>query len=98
MFDISQKFVLPLIFKGIEVDCRKNTYCGRDNCYNMKITKVRTVFFKEVVFPRKKIVKCSCLHVNSYFIIDTYKTYKKGRDYFSDYLEIATFAETSGIP
>ena len=89
MFNISQKFVLPLMFKGIEVDCRKYTYCGRGNFYNMKITKVRAVFFfKELVFQCKKLVKCSCLHVNSYFIIDAYKTYIKGRDYFSDYLEI----------
>ena len=80
VFNLSQKFVLPLIFKCIEVDCRKYTYCGRNNCSNMKIVKVRDVFFNELVFLCKKIVKCSCLHVNPYFIIDAYKTHKKGRN------------------
>ena len=45
LFNVSQKFILPLIFKGIEVDCRKYTHYDKYSCSNMKIIKIRDVFF-----------------------------------------------------
>ena len=44
VFNLSQTFVLLLILKGIEVDCRKYTHCEKYNCSNMKIIKVRALF------------------------------------------------------
>ena len=67
VFNVFQKFVLPLIFESIEVECRKYTDCDKYNCYNKKIIKVRVDFFKELLFLFKKLVNCSCLCVNSYF-------------------------------
>ena len=49
VFNVSQKFVLPLLLTGIEVNCRKYTYSTSSNSFNLKITKIKVLFFRELV-------------------------------------------------
>ena len=52
------------------------------------MTKIKVKFFRELVNLCKKLTSFSCLTVNSYFIIHAFKTYEKGKDFLSNYLEI----------
>ena len=77
VFNVSQKFVLPLLLTGIEVNFRNYTYCTSSNCFNLKITKIKVLFFRELVNLCKQLAEFSRLNVNPYFIIDAYKTRKR---------------------
>ena len=87
-FNILQKFDLLLILAGINADCRKYTVCTSSNCLNLKINKVKAVFFGELVNLCVKLHKFSCLSVNPYFVIDVFGTDKRGQYFFGQYLEI----------
>ena len=52
----------------------------------MKISKVRAIFFRELVAFCKKLCEVSCDNFDPNFIIDVFKKYKKGENYFSEYL------------
>ena len=88
VFNVSQRFILPLILKSINADYRKNTVCTSSNCLYLKINKVKVIFFRELVNLCRKLRGLSYLGVNPYFIIDAFETYERGEDFFSQYLEI----------
>ena len=77
-----------LFVPGVDLDCRKYTVCSSKNCSNLKIRRVREVFCRELVVFCKTLSKVSCSTFDAYFIIDVFKGYKRGEDYFSPYLVI----------
>ena len=72
-FNFSDRFVFPLFFSGVDSDSN---------------LRVRVIYYTELVFFYKKLSEVSCSNVNSVFVIDVFKGYKKGVDYFTSYLEI----------
>lgn len=74
-------------------------FSGIDSDSNLR---VRIIYYTELVFFYKKLSEVSCSDVNSAFVIDVFKGYKKGVDYFSSYLEIERkwiiFADVSSHP
>ena len=62
---------------GIDVNRRDFTACTSANCSDLKKSKVKAIFFRDC-----------CNNVDTYFIIDVFKRYKRGEDYFSAYLDI----------
>ena len=77
VFNVSQRFVLPLIVTGIDAKCRDFTVCTSKNCLNLKISKVRATFFRELVAFCKKLPEVSCDNFDPNFIIDVFKKYIK---------------------
>lgn len=73
---------------GINVDFRKYIVCTSSNCLNLKINKVKAVFFSELVNLCRQLLTFSCLSVNPYFIIDVFGTEKRGQSFFGQYLEM----------
>ena len=88
VFNVFQRFVLPLIVTGIDANCRDFTVCTSKNSLNLNISKVRTIFFRELVVFCKKLSQVSCDNFGPKFITDVFKKYKKGEDYFSKHLDI----------
>lgn len=86
VFNISQKFVLPLILIGINADCRRYISCS--TFLNLKTNIIKAVFFRELVNLCKMLSEFSCLSVNPDVIIDTFETHKIGENYICQYLEI----------
>ena len=74
-------------------------FSGIDSDSNLR---VMVIYYTELVFFYKKLPEVSCSNVNSVFVIDVFKGYKKGVDYFSSYLEIERkwiiFADVSSYP
>ena len=68
------KSVLPVIVSGVTGDCRRNTACTSKNCSNMKINKIKAIFFKEIVCFCRRLAEFSSLSVNSQFINDAVST------------------------
>ena len=91
VFDVCDKFVLPVILSRVIGDCRRYTACTSKNCSNMKISKIEAVFFGEIVCFCKRLAKFSSLSVNPQFIIDVFITYKRGGDFFTKFLEIEKY-------
>ena len=73
---------------GIDANCRDFAVCTSKNSLNLKISKVRTIFFRELAVFCKKLCQISYDNFDPKFIIDVFKKYKKGEDYFSKHLDI----------
>ena len=73
---------------GIDLSCRDFTACTSTNCSSLKKSKVKAIFFRELVLFCKKLSEFCCDNVDSCFIIDVFKRSKKGEDYFSAYLDV----------
>ena len=88
VFNICGKSVLPVILTSNTGNCRKYTLCNSANCFSLKTDKIKTIFFREFVNVCKKLVEFSSMSVNPYFIIDVFNIYKRGENFFNQYLEI----------
>ena len=88
VFDVLKKFAFPLVLTGVDENCRKYTICTSSNCFNLKITKIKVIVFRELVNLCKKLSEFLCFNVNSFFIIDAFKTYEKGEDFLNQCLEM----------
>ena len=88
VFNVSNRFIFPLLMSGIDLDCTDFTVCTFTNCSSLKKRKVKAIFFRELVLFCKTLSKFCCNNVDSCFIIDVFKRYKRGEDYFSAYLDI----------
>ena len=53
VFNVCDKSVLPVILSGVTDDCRRYTACTSKNYSNMKINKIKAIFFREIVFFAK---------------------------------------------
>ena len=69
------------------MDFRKYIVCTSSNCPNLKISKVKAVFFSELVNLCRELQTFSCLSINHYFIIDVFGTVKS-QYFFGQYLEM----------
>lgn len=69
------------------MDFRKYIVCTSSNCPNLKISKVKAVFFSELVNLCRELQTFSCLSINPYFIIDVFGTVKS-QYFFGQYLEM----------
>lgn len=87
-FNVSKSSVLPLILTGISAEGRKHTVCTSSICFSQRKNKVKAVLLKELVDIWKNLTEFSCFNVNPDFIVEAFETYKRGLDYFSQYLEI----------
>ena len=76
VFNVSHRFVFPQLESGVNLDCRKHTICTSRNCWNLKICKVRAIFYRELVALCKYLCKATCSTFVPYFIIDVFKGYK----------------------
>ena len=85
VFNVSQKFVLPLILTGINAYCRKYAVCTSSNCFYMKINKVKAVFFRELVNLCKKLLVWVLILI---LLLMRLKYMKKVKIFFSPHLEI----------
>ena len=54
-FNVCDKSVLPVILSGVTGDCRRYTACTSKNCSNMKINKIKAIFFREIVCFCKRL-------------------------------------------
>ena len=57
VFSVSHRFNFLLIVSGIDANCRGFTVCSSTNCSNLKINKVKAIFFREFVFSAKNYLK-----------------------------------------
>ena len=81
--NISEKFILSVLFSNIKCSCRNFTVCTDENCPSLKPNVIRTIFYKRLVEFCLCLVRASCKNVNADFIFDVFKNYKRGRDFFS---------------
>ena len=88
VFNVSHRFIFPLLMSGIDLNCGEFTVYTSTNCSNLKKSNVKAIFFRELVLFCKKLSEFCCDYVDSYFIIDVFQRYKRGEDYFSAYLNI----------
>ena len=88
VFNVSREFIFPLLMSDLEGNCTSFTVCTSKNCLRLKKNKIKAIFFRELVKFCKKISEFCCKNVNSDFIIDVFKRYKRGEYYFSCYLDI----------
>ena len=66
--------------------CTYFTVWTYENCLGLKKkNKVEEIFFRELVEFCKKLSEFYCENVDSYFITDVFKRYRKGVDFFSAY-------------
>ena len=102
VLNVSHRFIFPLLMSGIDMSCRDFTVCTSTNCSSLKKSKIKAMFLRELVDFCKILSEFCCNNVDPYFIIDVFKRYKRGEDYFSTYLGInrkwIIFADTSGCP
>ena len=49
VFNISDRFIFPLLTSGINGNCRSATACTTSNCSQLKINKNKTIFFRALV-------------------------------------------------
>ena len=56
VFNVSYRFIFPLIVSSIGVNCRNFTVSSSTNCSNLKIIKARVIFFRELVVFCRKII------------------------------------------
>ena len=73
---------------GIDMYCRDFTARTTENCSGLGKIKVKAIFFREMVDFCIKLSEFCFKNVNSEFITDVPKRYKKGEYYFSSYLDI----------
>ena len=57
-------------------------------CFGLKKNKIKEIVFQATLKSVKKLVKQSCVSVDSYFIIDVFNTYKQGVEFRNQYLTI----------
>ena len=88
VFNVSHRFIFPLLMSGVDLNCRDFVICTSTNYSSLKKSKVKAIFFRELVLFCKKLSEFCCDNVDSYFIIDVFKRCKRGEDYFSAYLDI----------
>ena len=81
-------FIFPLLMSGIDMNCRDFTARTTENCSGLGKIKVKAIFFREMFDFSIKLSEFCFKNVNSEFIIDVPKRYKKGEYYFSSYLDI----------
>ena len=72
---------------GLDGNCRDFTVCTPKNCLGLGKIKVKAILFRELVEFWEKLSEFCCENVNSDFITDVFKKYKRSEDYFSCYLD-----------
>ena len=85
-FNISENFLLPISISNVKDNCRTATACTNENCSGLKRKVIKTFFYKRLV--ELCFSKDYCRNVNHSFMHDVYRTYKKNRDFFSNFLDI----------
>ena len=88
VFDFGNSHILSVLHSGVKLDCRKFTVCTEKNCTNITKDRVTAIYYREIVTFCIRTAEVSCQNVNSLFIIDAFKNYKSGVDFFSCYLVI----------
>ena len=89
VFNVCYRHVLPLFPPNSSYGmCRKFTVCNSKNCRNLILGRIRELFHKNMVDFGKRIAETSCSLFNSYVVIDTFNNYRKGVDFFSEFLDI----------
>ena len=86
-FKVSEKSVLPVFIISVRGTCRSFTACTTQNCPGLKSKIFRTVFYIRLVEFCLYLICSSCKNVNLNFIYDIYRNFKRGRDFFSCFLE-----------
>ena len=86
VFNVSEKFLLPILFSIVMGSCRSFTACTTENCPGLKIKIIKALFYKRLVEFCLYLTRTSCQNVNPNFI-HVYRTYKRNRDFFSCFLE-----------
>ena len=87
VFNVSEKFFLPILLSSVRGSCRSFTACTSENFPGLKSKTIKTVFFKMLVEVCLYLIRSSCKNVNWNFIHDVYRSYKEGRAFFSCFLE-----------
>ena len=87
IFNVFEKFLLPVLLSSVRGSCRSFTACTSENCPSLKLKAIKAVFFKRLVEFSLYPVHSSCKNVNPSFICDMYNSYKRIRDFFSFFLE-----------
>ena len=85
--NVSEKFLLPVLLSSVRGSCRSLTTCTSENCPSLKSKAIKAVSYKRLVEFCLYLVRSSCKNVSSNFIRDVYNSYKRGRDFFSCFLE-----------
>ena len=102
VFNVSHEFIFPLLMSGIDSNCWDFTVRTSKSCSHLKKSKIKAIFFRELVEFCENLSEFCCDNVDLCFIIDVFKKYEKGVDFFSTFLEIERkwiiFADTSGCP
>lgn len=88
VFNYSDNHILPTILPGLNDNCRDHTVCMPFTCFGLKKNKIKEILFEATLKSAKKLVKQSCVSVDSYFIIDVFNTYKQGVEFRNQYLTI----------
>ena len=91
VFNVSYKHIYPLTVSGTESNCREFAVCTPKSCSDMKVNKMKVVFFGELVILRIVLAKISCLDVKVDFVNYIFNNYKKGTYCFNNYLGIEKY-------
>ena len=91
VFNLRDKSVLHVILSGATGDCRRYTACASKNCSNMKLNKIKAIFFREILCFCKRLAAISSLSVNLQFINYVFITYKRDEDFFTEFIEIEKY-------
>ena len=75
VFNISEKFIFPVLFSSIKGSCRYFTVCTDENCPSLKQKVIRSIFYKRLAEFCLYLVHASCKNVNANFIFDIFKNY-----------------------
>ena len=79
--------MLPVLISSVRGTCWGFTACTTENCPGLKSKIIRTIFYKRLVEFCFYLICSSCKNVYPDFIYDVYRNYKRGRDFFSCFLE-----------
>ena len=70
VFNVSHELIFPLLMSGNDLNCRDFTVCTSKHYSNLKKSKVKVIFFRELVEFCKNLSVFCCDNVDSYFIIE----------------------------
>ena len=75
VFNVSEKFLLPICISIVGDNCRTSTASTKENCSGLKRKVIKTYFYKRLVEYCLCISTDSCKNVNHSFFHDVYRTY-----------------------
>ena len=88
VFNFCDKLIFPALLPDSTNYCRNSITRTPVTYFNMKISKVKTILFKQAIKLSKQLAEFSCMSVDSYFILDVFNTYKRGEDFRNQCLSI----------